>query len=179
MEQRTEKAKEIVGLQQQIQSNQEQIEFTQRQLSEFTSRSSRTEIDGVIVIDKANAGAASVKLSYLVESASWKPQYKLRSGKPKDPISVEYLAAIEQKTGEDWTSVTLILSTAQPQLNAAPPDLKSLEVAIIPVGTPMPGGGPIPGYAADDPKADAGKAYQKLQEGTKSGRAMAQAPFNQ
>src|SRR5262249_12317125 len=66
MEQRTEKAKEIVGIQQKMEANTEQIDYLQRQRSEYTSRSSRTEIDGVIVVDKLNPGAAApVRLNYL------------------------------------------------------------------------------------------------------------------
>src|SRR5205823_2865914 len=79
----------------------------------------------------------------------WHPQYKFRAGKDKDTVQLEYLAAVVQQTGEDWGNVDLILSTAQPMLNAAPPDLKVLEVSLIPRGSPpmaadLPGGGPQP-----------------------------------
>src|SRR5262249_2194539 len=52
----------------------------------------------------------------------------------KEAVQVEYLAAVMQQTGEDWRDVNLILSTAQPMLNAAPPDLHMLEVAVTPKG---------------------------------------------
>jgi uncharacterized protein (TIGR02231 family) len=39
---------------------------------------------------------------------------------------------VVQQTGEEWANVNLILSTAQPMLNAAPPELKMLEVALVP-----------------------------------------------
>ena len=42
-------------------------------------------------------------------------------------MQVEYLAAIQQQTGEDWSNVKLVLSTAQPMLNAAPPELLALQ----------------------------------------------------
>ena len=45
-------------------------------------------------------------------------------------MQLEYLAAIAQQTGEDWGDVDLVLSTAQPQLNAAPPELAALEVGV-------------------------------------------------
>src|SRR5207248_10089979 len=98
--------------------------------------------DAVIVVDKKDAAAGKVRLNYLVDSASWLPQYKFRAGKAKEPVQVEYLAAVIQQTGEDWPNVNIILSTAQPMLNASPPDLKTLEVAVVPkVGLPgaMPG----------------------------------------
>src|SRR5262249_21255267 len=45
MKQRAEKAKELVGLKQQLQNNKEQVEFVQRQLSELTSGTSKVERD--------------------------------------------------------------------------------------------------------------------------------------
>ena len=73
-----------------------------------------------------------MRLNYLVDQASWRPQYKLRAGKTaKDPVQVEFLAAVMQNSGEDWANVNLVLSTAQPMLNASPPDLQSLRVAAV------------------------------------------------
>src|SRR5207245_491446 len=95
------------------------------------------------------------RLNYLVNHASWRPVYKFRAGtKDKDPVTLEYLAAITQSTGEDWTNAAITLSTAQPLLNAAPPDLRVLEVSVgghgfaanPPAGQPgQPPGLPAPG----------------------------------
>ncbi len=138
MDGRGEKTKEMVGLQQQLESNAEQLEFVQRKLRELSAGTSKTERDAVIVVDKANGAAGKVRLNYLVDAASWRPQYKFRSGKEmKEKVQVEYLAAIMQQTGEDWSNVNLVLSTAQPMLNAAPPDLQMLAVGVVPRGTPM------------------------------------------
>ncbi len=139
MDTRSEKAKELVALQQQLQNNAEQVAFIQRQLQELAAGHSRTERDAVIVVEKNNAAAGKVRLNYLVDAASWRPQYKLRAGKAeKDPVQVEYLAAVMQQTGEEWNNVEVTLSTAQPMLNAAPPELEMLEVAVIPRGAPVP-----------------------------------------
>ena len=138
--------KDEVKLKQSIDADKERIAFLTRQLQEKSGGVSRTERDAVIVVDK-KAGAATIKLNYLVSNATWKPQYKLRAGtKVNEPVIVEYLAGVIQQTGEEWTNVNLILSTAQPLLNAAPPDLRILEVA---VGTPGQPGLPMgPGAAA-------------------------------
>jgi hypothetical protein len=140
MDGRTERTKEMVALQQQMETNAEQLEFVQRKLRELSAGTSHTERDAVIVVDKANAAPGKVRLNYLVDAAAWRPQYKLRAGKTlKDSVQVEYLAAIVQQTGEDWQHVNLVLSTAQPMLNAAPPDLKMLSVAVVPRGAPRSG----------------------------------------
>jgi hypothetical protein len=135
MDQRAEKSKELVALQQQRQEKQEEIDYAGRQLKDLTAGQSKTERDAVIVLDKTNKTAGKVRLNYLVDAALWRPQYKLRAGREeKEAVQVEYLAAVVQQTGEDWTNIRMTLSTAQPMLNAAPPELKMLEVSVMPRG---------------------------------------------
>ena len=139
-ESRAKLIKEEVKLKQTIDADKEKILFLTRQLNEKSGGVSRTERDAVIVVDK-KAGVSTIKLNYLVSSATWKPQYKLRAAtKLADPVVVEYLASVTQQTGEEWPGVNLVLSTAQPLLNAAPPDLRAMEVA---VGTPGQPGLPM------------------------------------
>ena len=101
-----------------------------------SASASHTEREAVIVLDKTNAPPGQVRLNYLVSDAGWQPQYKLRAGGEKDPVQVEYLAAIQQQTGEDWSDVELVLSTAQPMLNAAPPELLALNITVGLPGQP-------------------------------------------
>ncbi len=130
MNSRAEKSTEQVAVQQKLQANTEATEFLTRELGELTSGSSRTERDAVIVVDKGEP-AGKVRLNYLVSAATWRPQYRFRAGTEKDPVQLEYLAAIEQQTGEDWTGVDMTLSTAQPQLNATPPDLLAMDITVV------------------------------------------------
>ncbi len=149
MEGRTAKAREQVDLQQQLQTNKEQIEFVSRKRSELTAGSSKTERDAVIVVEKANQAPGKVRLNYLVDAASWKPQYKIRAGsKAVDPVQVEYLTAIVQQSGEDWQGVDMVLSTAQPMLNATPPELKILAVNVVPRAQLAAGKAPAGGAGA-------------------------------
>ncbi len=127
---------------------QKKLQFLQRKRNELASGSGRTENEAVLVVERVVEGPKQAKLSYLVESASWRPQYRLRSGfvdvvdqkKVIIPggeiagstVKVEYLAAVTQKSGEDWSGVSLVLSNAQPLLNAAPPELRALAVAVGP-----------------------------------------------
>jgi Domain of unknown function (DUF4139)/N-terminal domain of unknown function (DUF4140) len=137
MKQRAEKAKEQVALQQKLQENQEQSQFAQRQLNELAAGTSKVERDAIIIVDKTNAAAGKVRLNYLVSSVTWRPQYRFRASvkDEKDAVQLEYLAGVTQQTGEDWSSVKLTLSTAQPMLNAAPPDLRMLQVTLVPRGS--------------------------------------------
>jgi uncharacterized protein (TIGR02231 family) len=167
MQSRGEKSKELVDLQQQLQGIQEKTAFTRLKLSELAWSPNRTERDAVIVVEKGNAAAGKVRLNYLVDEASWRPQYKLRAGKAaKDPVRLEYLAAVVQHTGEDWSHVELVLSTAEPTFNSAPPDLQTLQVTVVPRGTGPHG----MAAAAGDPD---------LEEQVRSLRTKAQKDFNQ
>lgn len=150
MDSRAEKSTALVNLQQQLADNQEQLEFSRRKLRDLTAGSSKIERDAIIVVDKKEAAGGKVRLHYLVDAASWHPQYKFRAVKDKDSVQLEYLAAIVQQSGEDWSNVNIILSTAQPMLNAAPPDLKVLEVSVMPrtVVATAPGPQGQPGQSA-------------------------------
>jgi len=133
VERRTESTKESVSLQQLAGANQEKVDLATKKLNDLTGSTAKTENDAVIVVEKANNAGGKIRLNYLVESASWQPQYKLRAGKTaKDQVMLEYLASVVQSTGEDWSNVKLVLSTAKPMLNAAPPELQSLQVAVVP-----------------------------------------------
>jgi hypothetical protein len=176
---RAERSKEVVNLQQALDANKEQAEFAKRQLNELTSGIQKTERDAVIVVDKANAGAGAIRLNYLVGSVNWRPHYKLRAGKDRDPVALEYLASVQQRTGEDWAGVLVALSTAQPMLNAAPPELKSLEVAAIPMDAPNPMA--QAGIPAGPDAFGGGKgkdAYKSLQQRANAGRQQSQTLAN-
>ncbi len=133
MEARAKKATAQVAAEERLKANAEAAAFAQRQLAELSAGSSRTEIDAVVVVDKADAPAGTVRLSYLVGAATWRPQYRLRAGGEKDPVQLEYLAAVEQQSGEEWPEARLTLSTAQPTLSATLPDLLPLDITADPV----------------------------------------------
>ena len=128
-------------MQQQLRENQQAQEFAQRELSELSAGATRTERDAVIVIEKQNAAAGTIRLNYLVSAASWRPQYKLRATGEDGPVQLEYLAAVVQQSGEDWADANVVLSTAEPELTAAPPELTALDVTVTRAGQPGAGGG--------------------------------------
>lgn len=61
-------------------------------------------------------------LSYQVNRAGWKPTYRASLDSRASTVELERMAAISQKTGEDWSKVKLRLSTGQPKLSAYAPD---------------------------------------------------------
>ncbi len=156
MERRATLSAEVVELQQALAEAQKATAFAQRQYQQSAAGGGKQLREAVIVVDNAEGKAGTVSLNYLVSAASWRPQYKLRASqavaggagedKAADQVMLEYMAAIYQRSGEDWNEADITLSTAQPQLNAAPPDLGMLEIStVMSVGGGGSGGAGKPG----------------------------------
>jgi len=117
---------------------QEQLTLLQRQRDEVSRGSARTVREAVVFASVAGQGG-NIRLRYLVEQATWDPSYNIRADAAKKQINVEYNASIQQMSGEDWTDVTMTLSTASPSLLAKAPVLEPLTVALA----ATPGGAPV------------------------------------
>lgn len=98
--------------------------------------SSKTVREAVVLVDLKPARAHSMRLRYLVDQASWTPSYTIRADQKKDKVLVEYYAAVQQLSGEDWPEVSMTLSTATPSLVARAPELKPLSIALAPLNQP-------------------------------------------
>jgi hypothetical protein len=131
METRGAKTHNETDLRRRLQANTEAIELATRQLAELSAGTSRVERDAVIAVQNTRRQAGTVRLGYLAGSAKWSPQYRLRGGGAADvPVRLEYLAAVAQQTGEDWHAARVTLSNAKPSLDAAPPELLPLKMAV-------------------------------------------------
>src|ERR1051325_740595 len=146
MEQRVEKAKEMVALQDQKRLNDIQINFVQRKMGELGRGGGKMERDAVIVVDREAGKGGKIRLNYLVGAVAWRPEYKVRAGKAGEDVQLDYLANLMQHSGEEWGQVKMTLSTAQPMLNASPPELCMLEPVLVRRG--IPGGPPKIGRAS-------------------------------
>ena len=138
-------------------ANNDQSQYLQRQRAEVAGSGDRTVREATVVVDRGEGIAAdrTVRLNYLVNAAGWRPQYKLRAGGEGEPVRVEYLAAVNQRTGEDWSDVALALSTARPLLNAAPPELNALAVVVGGSDAGRGAGGSSPGRTSISQRAGA------------------------
>lgn len=113
-----------------IRALQEAVQLRERELAVLTASSSRTAREAVVFINAQRPGA-TLRLSYLVSGASWSPSYNLRvADAAAAEATVEYLASVQQMSGEDWGGVQLTLSTATPSLVATGPALMPLQVAL-------------------------------------------------
>lgn len=66
---------------------------------------------------------AQVRLNYLVNHATWQPQYQARLNTRTGKLDLNLQARIRQQTGEYWQNAKVILSSSQPsqQSSSQPP----------------------------------------------------------
>ena len=66
---------------------------------------------------------SQIRLTYLVSGASWQPAYDVRISPDMTGVNVNSMGQVQQRTGEDWNQVKLVLSTSMPQIGLNPPDV--------------------------------------------------------
>jgi len=67
-----------------------------------------------VALASPSPAAAELRLAYQVRGPSWGPSYRARLDTHSGQLQLERLALVTQTTGEDWSGVTLTLSTGQP-----------------------------------------------------------------
>jgi len=109
----------------------EEIEVLQRQRAELAGTGNSTVREAALFVDAAQAGPATLKLSYLVAGVGWAPAYSARLNDKHDIVSLQYHALVTQMSGENWPQVNLTLSTSNPDMRAAAPILSPLQIALV------------------------------------------------
>jgi hypothetical protein len=105
-------------------------QLVEQKLGEITSTSSKMVREAVLYLNKTDALAHSLKLNYLVNGCGWSPSYTIRAESGKTDAQLEYNGLIYQQSGEDWSNVTLTLSTASPALSAFGPGIAPFRVTL-------------------------------------------------
>jgi uncharacterized protein (TIGR02231 family) len=110
---------QIQRTQVQIRELDKKIKAAERELEKARSgaRDQRS-----ITIAVAAQQAGSIKLSYQVNRAGWKPAYRATLNSATSTIELERMAVVAQKSGEDWSGVEMLLSTGQPRLSPQAPE---------------------------------------------------------
>jgi uncharacterized protein (TIGR02231 family) len=92
-----------------------------------------------IELENPTSGDIEVGLNviYHVYGARWSPSYDIRvkSQSKEHTMNLTYFGNISQQTGEDWTNIDLLLSTAQPGLGG---DLPTLGTTVVQFKPPPP-----------------------------------------
>lgn len=112
----------------QLRSEQDRARDLDEELQPLMIKLNNPLATGMIVrvdVDADRAGQVTVGLRYQVFGAQWRPAYNARLDDGASQVTLEYYGIVSQSTGEDWADVNLMLSTADPSVSGALPQLTS------------------------------------------------------
>jgi uncharacterized protein (TIGR02231 family) len=125
---------EILALSRQRRDLMRELDRLQRELGELQTARPLQRYAALVEVEALSAGELEIELTYVVQQARWSPLYDLRFNGQE--LEVTYLAEVAQGTGEDWTGVSLTLSTARPALALVIPELDPWYVGPRPAPQP-------------------------------------------
>lgn len=99
------------------------IESTRFQLVELNYNENQRSNQVIVLIDCDKASKMNTSLKYLVSDCGWAATYDLSAIDINQKINLKYKAQVYNNTGNIWENVDLILSTGDPKLSAAHPEL--------------------------------------------------------
>lgn len=99
---------------------------TEQELNEARQSAGQLRGGALVTLEAAQPVKATVALKYLVNGCSWNPRYELRAEPESGTITLRYLGAVVQRTGEDWNAIPLILSTSEAMRSGNVPELMPL-----------------------------------------------------
>ena len=108
-----------------------QIEALLLQLRQVQTPHSHQSFNIIVAIEPSGTGNFELEVSYVVMGSRWTPLYDLRVNTTNNHINLNYLAEVNQNTGEDWAGVGLTLSTAKPGMGTLPPKLQPWFIDIV------------------------------------------------
>lgn len=115
--------KEATDLAKRVKESRQLVDAFNREIVALNGNQSRSRNVARVNLDVKTAGAAEVRLSYVVHGPSWKPVYDLRADTKAKSLEITYHAELRQSTGEDWQGVSLKLSTAEPSVGGREPEM--------------------------------------------------------
>jgi hypothetical protein len=108
-----------------IQQSDSTIARIDQRLQNFTAPREIPSGEVVVTVLAKEPGSATFDISYLVNTASWYPNYDIRVKDINSPIELGFKANVSQQSGEDWRDVKLTISTGNPKESSVAPSLQT------------------------------------------------------
>lgn len=99
-----------------------ELQAAEHRLAAAEKRAPVRFVEVSATLEVTSAAQVEVELSYHTSDVSWRPLYDL--GLTGEMLTVNYLAEITQRTGEDWPAVDLAVSTTRRGLHETLPELR-------------------------------------------------------
>jgi uncharacterized protein (TIGR02231 family) len=121
-------------------------------LDKVQAKRGQTTKTVAVEVEADRPGALELAVSYVVHAAGWQPIWDARLVPETSTMELSFLGTVWQRTGEDWSGVTLSVSTAQPARGQFVPELQPVWLQKFepprPVPRPRPMAAPAPAGAA-------------------------------
>ncbi len=115
-----------------------QLQAARQELDQIGGKGSLVTKTVAVDLRVDRPGTFELAVSYVVPSASWSPVWDARLDADKQTIALSLYGSALQFSGEEWTDVTLAVSTAQPSRGIEVPDLPPQYLEPIRPMPPMP-----------------------------------------
>ena len=121
---RSELSNSIASLSEKETKQNERLQKLKNRL-EFDTKNEEKISSGKLILQVMNsvAGNTPIDISYITNTATWKPFYDLRAENLASSINMLYKAQVTQSSGIDWKKVKLTLSSGIPNQNNQAPSL--------------------------------------------------------
>lgn len=100
------------------------------QLQSILNQQNKPTTEVTVTVSSKTRATIGLEMTFLVGNVGWQPIYDLRSKNTSSPMQLIYKANVYQNTGVDWERVKIKLSTGNPSLNGAKPELGTWYVDI-------------------------------------------------
>jgi uncharacterized protein (TIGR02231 family) len=102
------------------------VQAARADLEKLQAKRGETTKTVAIDVSAERGGSLELEVVYTVPQAGWQPVWDARLVPEKEQIELAFTGSVWQRTGEDWSDVTLSVSTAQPQRNLFVPELETV-----------------------------------------------------
>jgi hypothetical protein len=119
----TELSEKKLALSRKVETTQEELNRINYQLGEASREEVKPTGEIMVQVMTKEQLPAKFRLSYLVRTASWKPEFDLRLDDISQPLELSRRAKISQNSGEEWKDIKLTLSTGNPNESGNEPKL--------------------------------------------------------
>lgn len=130
---------EALAAERDLKSDREALEKARQALAALIDEGA-----GKMTLAASVEGNGVLEITTFTPNASWQPVYDLRLERKADRLTLERGVVVSQYSGEDWSGVELILSTARPADQSAPTQLWPWLRRVGPPDAPQPLGSAAP-----------------------------------
>jgi hypothetical protein len=111
-------------LKRQLEQQNEVLSVLRNKMRMKISDSKEADLHVHVSLLAENTSPTSLRLSYFVKEAGWRPSYDIRVENVTEPLELVYKAQFYQNTKEDWENVEITFSNANPIKSGNAPTLE-------------------------------------------------------